>query len=495
MEIPEAIKSKSLQVSCSSSGHDELNRLLQALATKDIEDIINGEKKEDIRALNHKIYQVCFNAVNPGHKTEKEIIEETAQLIFTESYYLKKAIAAADIKSVLIFLVVNSFLNIETNYLLSEQELSETCLQPLTHSILELLIGFKFEIQALPDAPYHEKKMMIEAEEGYTNNNIKRTYQLIEAIEAGGRGFHFNYLLENLIVLFARLNIQYFLKVLSALNHPQSFIFYLQNIGKDELLQLANKSTLNNKWLNFELIRQILKRKKKDCFDDSECLTVKNTLDRICSSDFKYFKQAIQYFNMDELLNASLGELLPQLTDSQISEIIYECFEIDKNANNHKARNLLLEHFTPIASEQQFKLLLTINFVKWEAFINSLLVSDDAFQNEILFTDFCDFIVAYYTSYVSDDDILLQMKDLINKIMFIDSEWSISKSNQMTKYYLYYSKLYLLSYAYRNKKLRDVHIVNQFAELNNNGIHSQRYFSDGNIQQLDRVTVNLNWGT
>lgn len=490
MEISQEIISKSLTASHSSSLDSELNDLLIKLESKTIEDLINKDTSEDTTNLHHEIYQVLIKAIH--QKTEEEKIQRIGQLIFTQKSYLVNGILKADIKSIFIFLSVNCYLNIGLESILDDKPLPEYNTEPLSENIYNLLQKMKFETHALPGAPYHEKQMMTESEQAFIDNDIKKTYRLIEAIERSGRGFHFNFLLEHLITFLNNLNFPFFLKALSVLGNPKSFVFYLQSLKKEKLLQLANEPSLINRWLNFEIIRQIIEKEGKEDFEESDRIPIKNVLTRIQTNDFDFFKQTIQYFSSSRLFNASLGEQLIAASNSQIQEIIKDCFVIDRYTFHYDAKNIFLKHFSINASEDKYKFLLSSVFEKWKTFIESLYSSEDFFQNELMLTDFCEFVVTYYSLLVKDEDLISQMKSLILKIRHIDSEWFASESRQLTKFHLYHSQLYLLSYAYKNKKLKDIEIVNLFAELKNNEIQIQRYFQDGIAKHFKIIAENLN---
>lgn len=493
MENSEIIISKSLEASQVSTLHVELGNLLKKLEPKTFEDFLNGESDKEVRNIDNEIRQIVSKAIYSQAKSEDDKIAEVAQLIFTEKSYLIKGTMDADVKSILIFLCMNCHLKIDIENLLTKQEISENFTQPVSDKILTLLQSIKTETKAQPNAPFYEKEMLVNFEIDFLNNDIKRTYHFIEALERGSRGFHFNFLLENLIVFLNQININCFSKVLYSLNNPQMFVFYLQSLKKEKLLQLTDDPLLVNKWFNFELIRQIIKKENKGKLEDIDCLAIKNALTKINSSDFDFLKQTIQYFHSSNILNASLGELLSSLPNSQINEIITDCFVIDKYENDRDARNYFLKYFRDKASENQYKFLIVMIFKKWKLFLEILSKAEDSYQNELILTDFCDFVVIHYTLFMSEEDVIIQLKNLLNKIKFIDTEWVISVSQQMTKYYIYQSELYLLSYAYQNKKLIDTEIVSLFTDMKQNEIQIQRYSRKENSSHFDIIEENFNY--
>ncbi len=489
MEIPEIILTESLRLSHTSSLHVGLNNLLQKLEANKIDDFLNGEKSEEISKIHHEVYEVLINAIHYNQNKTEEI----SQLIFTEKQYLLTGISNGDVKSILIFLSVNCYLQIEIERLLSENDLAEPNIKSLSENILKLLQNVNIETHALPNAPYHEKKSMQESKDGFALNDIKRTYQLIESIERGGRGFHFNFLLENLISFFNKINFPYFIKAISALGNPQTFVFYLQSFKVEKLNQLANEPSLKNKWLNFELIRQIAEKNRDENFEKANCFAIKNCLTKIEAEDFDFFKQTIQYFNSSIIFNASLGELVASFSDEKIIKAV-DCFEIDKYSFHQAARNSFLESFTANCSDHNQEILLNRIFERWNSFFNVLFLDNGFYQNDLLITDFADFVLQYYTILVTEKEILRQLEIVMNKIKHIDSDWSTSKSQHLTKFHLYHSQFYLLSYAYRNKKLNDTQILQTFSELKQNTIQINRYFKHHEkTNQFEVMDDNFNW--
>ncbi|MDE3182840.1 MAG: hypothetical protein KGM16_05420 [Bacteroidota bacterium] len=488
MEIPEITLTESLRLSQTSSLHVGLNNLLQKLEANKIEDFLKGEKLEEISKIDQELYQILLNTI---HYSQNKV-EEISQIIFTEKHYLITGISNGDVKSILVFLSVNCYLQIEIEKLLTENDLAESNTKPLSENILKLLLNVKIETHALPNAPYHEKKIMQESKDGFADNDIKRTYELIESIERGGRGFHFNFLLENLISFFSSISFPYFVKALSVIRRPQTFVFYLQSFKTEKLNQLSYEPSLTNKWLNFELIRQIVAKNKDENFIKKECFAIKNCLLKIEAEDFEFFKQVIQFFNSSIIFNASLGELVASLSDEKIYKTV-DCFEIDKYSSHQIARNNFLKSFTANCSEQKQEALLKRVYENWSSFLNSLFSMDDFYQNDLLITDFADFVLQYYTILVAGEEILRQLEIVMSKIIYIDSEWSISESQHLTKFHLYHSQLYLLSYAYRNKKLNYAQTLQTFSELKQNTIQIQRYFKHAKTNQFEMMEENFNW--
>lgn len=492
MEIPDLILTQALLQSKSSSINAELGNALKKLESKTPEDLFNGDSNEEMLAIDNEIRNIITANVYANHKSESDKISVTAQIIFTAAAYLRKGISSGDITAILIFLGVNCYLQIEIEKLLSKSELEDLYTKSVSEKIVELLKSIRMEAQSLPDAPYHEKEMINESVEGFAQNNIAKTYNLIEGVERSGRGFHFNFLLEHLVSFLYRLNFPSFINALSYLQNPTDFVFYFQSFKKEDLLKIANESSLSNKWLNFEVIRQIVKREDTENIYEPEVDVVKNILNRIEIIDFDFLKQTAKYFQRSKLFNASLGTFLSSSNDTQIKEIVSD-FTIDKYSSNMKTRDVLREYFIRSASDIQFDLIHDLIYKKWKNFFNDILATENFFQNSLVLTDFANFISNYNTHLVNNQDLLTAMEILIEKISFVNSEWTSSKSEQITKFHLYLSELFLLTFAYRNKRLNDAKIMIKYEKTICNKIQLSRYVSVETEEYFEQGKRNINW--
>ncbi len=482
------ILTQALAKSDSISIHIELNNLLRKLESKTIEKILSAEEDEEIWSIDNKIRDIVTQTIHFNQNSESDKIENVAQIIFFAKKYLRKGVSNGDVKSILIFLSVNCYLHVKVKSLLSTIELKSSYTKAVSEKIIQVLKSIKLSPQALPNAPYWEKEIMSESQKGFSENDIAKTYRFIEAVEHGGRGFYFNFLLESLLSFLFHLNYTCFLNTLSLLQHPTDFVFYFQSFQKEDLLKIANETSISNKWLNFELIRQIIEKEHKETIDELEIEAVKNVLNRIKLNDFNFLKQTAIYFHRSRLFNAALGVFLASVNNMEMEEIISD-FSIDKYSFHIKTRDELLNHYAKPVSVEQLDLFLELIFNKWKHYFDNILTTEDFYQNSILLTDFANFVVHYHTRKTADNDLVSSMDNLIQKIKFIDSEWSTSSSQQLTKFHLYHSELYLLTYAYKYKKINNPQMLTNYEGIINDKVQRSRYVS-GETQQLLEIGKN-----
>ncbi len=490
MEMAEIIKS-AFKASGIAKIHTALKDLLNELETNQIEDIINGGKIPSIVKTDSDISSLIQSVINHPVLSTEEKIGVMASLMKTTLNFLDTAVTIADVKSLLIFLSANAYLQINIVEILDRDEYEEYNFLPLSDKALEMVLRINVEIKTGPTTPHHEKKKVSESAKGFEMSDIKATYSFIEGLERNGRGFHHNFLLESLILFLYHLSFKHFLQAASALKMPNAIVFYLQSFGKGELNRLAVEPTLTYKWLNFELVRQILKKYANNSFDESDRIAVMTALEKMRAADFNFFKQTVRYFAKNGPFNTALGKLLAVSSNSEIAETISECFVLNMDAQLFEARNSFLLSFLSCSNQEQKKFVLEAVYQKWNLFCERLPRSDVPFLNNLLVTDFQNFIIEYYALLFTKENLILVLRDLILKIEYLESEWANSQSRQMTNFFLYYSRVLVCSEAFKRAGFNDKGLSDLFSELQLNLVLHARYLNEGSVDFVRKIGENL----
>lgn len=466
MEIPKIIVNRALR-NDSASVHTELMCILQKLDNVAIEDFFNEQEDDAIWTVNNEIRSLISKNIDSAQINDSEALNSISQIIATTAQYLWKGILETDIKAILIFLNLNAYLRINIDNYLITNNLYKNNIESLAKKITQTLKEFNFLAEVLADAPLWEKEIFDDFQNGFSEGNISKTYRFIACVERNGTGFYLNFFTENLILLLHKIHFQSFMNALSHLQNPIECTCYLQLFNKEALLKIANEANLTNKWLNFELIRQITEKENLQTID-SEVIIVKNILERIGRNDFNFLRQTAVYFRGNRLVNAALGALLSSYENTKIEAITTD-FSVNQHHSNAKARNEFLRYFERFTTAEQFTFLLERIFEKWKYCVEDIL-AENKFQNAILFTDFSSYIIKYHTLKTNNEELLSLIKNLMDKIENLDSEWFSSSCNQLTKFHIYHSELHLLTFVYKNKNLNDIETANKYNKLISNNI-------------------------
>ncbi|MGL6298403.1 MAG: hypothetical protein ACRC1M_04465 [Methanobacteriaceae archaeon] len=470
------IISESINLSSYSKVNAELKSLLSQLEYFSIEKLLSEdfERSNEILRKIANIMREEFHIYNLEDKFINEKIRNIASIISTITPYLINAIKSNDLKSLIIFLLVQRY-EIKVDYLLKNEKILEKDCLPILNNLCRKFQNMGYDINVPDKSSYSDKKTMELLKDAFTNNDISQFYSELDSIERGC-GIH-QHSIENLLIFMKDCNFSFFLKNLSNMNNIFLIILTLQTLDENELFEVASND-FKNIWLNIELIRQILKKEKEKVNEES-CCTIRKTLKNVYHEDYDFFKNGVKYFinkppfNRSKLFNASLGGLLSSFHNSTIEEIFNECFEINEYEFHLESRTALLAMFRDTADEDKLKFFVCTVFERWDEFFKKLFESEEFFLFNLMRTDFANFIIYYYIM-LTDEEIISQLYALFESIKYIDSEWFESSPKQITKLFLYYSKIFLLSYAYYNKEINNSKIRDFFSDFKKDEITLHR---------------------
>ena len=493
MEIPEKIIVEAFSIIEGAAKHEKLQSTLEELSNYKAQNILFKEdENEALRKNSHEVHKIISAYLPRFHSDNQVSKQEFSSILVTIKQYLDKAISHGDIKSLLIFLSVNCYLKIDISYFIKDENIIAKTKTKLSGNILKVLKNIKLETQLQSEAPYHEKELKATSIEGIKEENIEKIYQLILSIERGGRGFHFNYLLENLISFFFQFDFKLFVNHLGSLNHPETVVFYLQSFSENALLEISNSYNQNNKWVHFELIRQIVEKEDENYDVKSKSIQpIKKSLKILHDNNIDIYKQTISFFHRSKAFNSALGYQMEDLKENEIIEIFDSIIPLNKYNNNLEPRTILLEEFSKGVSKEIYQLGLKTGFNRWKKLYTSIIDNEDSYQSDVLITDYANFIVQYYTQ-LSDKEIIDLINNSCKKLIWINSEWFKSQTQQITKYNLYLTEVYFLSYVYKNKELSNPETLHLIDQLKNNRQYEMKRITN-KVNPLPIIEDNINW--
>ncbi|MBD8387787.1 hypothetical protein [Dysgonomonas sp. BGC7] len=474
MEAQE-IKEKALALSHSSETSSELFSLLEELEAIELENFL--QKDDYVKNIDHSIRQLCVSSIYDS--------ERLAELIATMRVFLVKGLDESNMKAVLSFLSINCYLNIELNKLMPSH-ITQEQIDNNSSLIVRLLSTIKVETR-IEGKSYFEENLLAKHLDGLKTENLNDVYDFVEALERGGKGFHFNYLLENLIYFLYELDYSKFIEVLNSLPNTQYIVFYLQSFDIDGLLRLSDDAKIDNKWVNFEIVRNI-SEKENNIDLELYSMQIKSLLERIYETDKGFFRQVIKYLHRSNILSLGLGLFLSSLPENSIKAILDDF--IDLNTNNFfiDQRTQILDIFKEKSSVENFKLFVEIVYLKWKLYFENQYREQELYLLDFLLTDYANYVVAYYY-YQPVEVIEDQMQYFLNNIMNIDSIWCKDISKMKTNIVLNLSHFYLLSFAYKANSISSKKIEELYTKIKNDEILKQRFFQikDGSAywQKMD----------
>ncbi|WDF79763.1 hypothetical protein PQ469_07040 [Mucilaginibacter sp. KACC 22773] len=468
--------------------NNDLDKLLLELSNYDVEQLLfNRENNPALGRLAQQLSSTTMNAMS-GHEYHK-----LASVIVTIKPFLDRFILGGDISALVIFVMVNSYFKIDLKYFLQGMSFPKTTKDQRITQVQKILSAVNMSVSVRANGSYYEKELERVANQGTKENSVKKIYDFVLAIERGGQGFHFNFYLENLVFFLFQLNVKAFIFRLNNLKLIEEYIFYLQSFPERALVILAKKSEqLSNPWVIFELTRQLLKKYR---MDDEPAIKGRQAiallLQQLYLRDEKIYHQAIPFFHSNSVFNVALGEQMQFLSEEDLIKVMKHSLPIDRYNSLLETRTKLLTSISLHTSDDQYQLVLNTARLRWQAEFDRLFKSEE-FLNDLFMTSYGNFIIHYY----SEEKDVSKIKELLNltlkKLVWIDSEWVKNESEQITRFYLYFSLLFLLSHAYKNKKLIDEEALKLFDKLKGNPPLSEYITNEKYFKYLNEIAENFN---
>lgn len=451
MEIKIEVLKSAIELSKDAIKHKRLEDILTNLEVFTVEDIINNTTGF---SFHNEIYSILATIASRS-KLDNEIfvnqaVTDLSEVIALENYYLKSGFSQKNFKCLLFFIMINCYIRIPVKTLIDNLEIGEAERSEIVGKLKLICDGFHGEIGVPPKAPYHEKKWVINFNEGYSENNLEKVYEFVLAVERGGTiGFHFNFMLENVVRMLFEIDPTSFHECLVKRTRVSDFIFFTQWLALDSLLTFCENYEFENKWLKFELLRQILKHENAiENFEDN--LLVLNKLQRsICLNDAPFFCSVILHFKGSVLFYSALGITLSALDETTLTAIVEKCFVFSTSAIYIEQNRELLNTYNKQGEKTNINEFLDKVFLKWELFCNSLIDDQDQPVSDLVLTDFAYLVVAYYSG-KNVEFIVNEINNLLFRLRYHGSFWYGNKTQYTANFFLELSKLNLLSYAYRS---------------------------------------------
>lgn len=490
MELQEELIIQAFKKIDDSPSNIELDKILNGLNEYKLEDLISNQENVSLNLYYNKLHGITNKYLHGFFANYQTHISEFAGILSSARKFLVNAIDDGDVKSLLIFLTVNCYLKISISRFYGKK-LNKKKKQKLSKNITTLLKALQIKIDVPIKASYYEHELKIKADEGFKEENIEKLYDFVLAVERGGRGFHFSFLLENIIAFLYQLDIKALVSQLNKLERPETNIFYLQSFLKIDLIEIS-KNEIENKWVLFELIRQIIDKEKRDAdilIEDKSAIVI--CLQKLHLIAPAIYRQSIPFFHKSKLFNIALGKQICELENSEMLAA-FKLLPIDKYDHNLLARTGLLEELRVHADDSNYLQVLHTAHESWQNLFDSIYKSDD-FINNLFLTSHANFIIHYYNNEKDSEQLIELMVALLEKLIWINSEWFVSESQQIKAFYLYFSHAYLISFAFRNKQLKELRVPLLIDQLKASETFSLRKITNNGISHLDTIFNNINW--
>jgi hypothetical protein len=493
MEIPHHIIIQAIVASQTSPINTGLKDTLFALEGFSAVDFLGASRPEQVERTEQAIHGYASLGIFNIGRSDVDRVAALAPVIVTIYPYLKRGIEETRLQPLLIFLMVNALLQIPIPDLVNSEEIPDpkkTALSAAINAAYKNGIGdFTPEISG----SRHTANLVREYLEGVAEMNVDKVYQFVDRYQQSNRP-PLNYLVSNLVAFLYQFDPPAAVRLLQAAPQPMAYATYLFFFPKHVLSIMAKDCTITEKWLLLEIIRQLALPKNRQS-EDADISPFTSAVRQIAQIDFGYFKQTARHFHQDKIICAGVGAFLPNTSNPQISEVLTECYPATANNSDLLARNAMANAFAERASENQLKHFLTIISQMWLAFMDEAVESGNTYSQGILLTDYAELVPSYYIRVAPQSDLEDIMYQTIRKAKWIDSHWARTQAQQSNSFRSMQSILYLLSFAYKEKQMRNISLEADYIALLRHPIQLSRFATDDLKAKFSKAIENMQWHT
>lgn len=468
----------------------ELIQILNKLKEKNVKSLFLNSTKEfkDIYNIMHNMHADCKNTY----------------ILNLELNYLINSMRKNDINSLLIFFILNDYVKKDLNNIIDDYlklnndeklkiaKLSYSFINSIHFKtdgnyFIKNLDYFKYLTPCLIKI-YDENELFEKAinMDTLSNKSIlnrifnKNTYSEFKYSLDKCQ----NHILDNLKWTLISLNFELYMNYINKLTNPLKIILFLNNLNTEDLIKIAENINFRNKWLLFELIHLF-------CLKNETNEEIFNCTKKLVRKLYEMYKSLFlltkQYFYKNELFNKSYAILLSKLNNNNLKNIV-STIEFDDSAITIKTSLFLtlkenMEEFT-------FKNIIQLTYEHYEDSYNKRFLSNN-YIKRLWLTDYQDFIKYHYCNNKEKDEILTELKKILDNINCIFSESFLSKSHMKHANYFYLTKLFFLSYGYCHNNLYDENVLNSAKKIFKNKIYCKRLLTDNDYNIITTIKNNM----
>lgn len=447
-----------------------LDRLLSKLKEFDFDDFLYlrhpfNDKFFKLSGLFDKLDRELYSRKHLD-KDSKEYKEFRVSIFKSSFSYFENGVKNVDLVSFLLFFRVNSFLNMDIDYLVKNSSYASKFNNLLWNLAFEM---GKINILMMDlDSCNHHKNSAKKWEVVFASKDLESLNSMFKLINLGEVSDLTNspdlissYLSLELISFLKEHDYSLFIRTILELDDFLAIVLFVKLCTFEDIECICKNNEIKNELLMFCFIKKFLDE-KYDIVKDFSYL-VKDILIQIFYSNKKLFNNLIDLFHDKELFNDAIGLFICDLSKGDIQNIITQ-LPIKWFYQNKDYRRKILESCNQDSKKYSF--LLNKLYEKRRVYLKELLKNDDtALILKSALTDLCSCDLFYYIYFFNDEEIIIKITEILHLIKDIDSEWFYSDVHCTNMFYVYYSDLLILSIIYNFKNLKNDDIKGLFEEV------------------------------
>ena len=462
------------------SSDNDLDLIIEDLSKFSFEDFIyieyvGNSENLDVRELLRKL----INKIDDAFKGNS--IEKKVDIIKSLVSIFQKGLNEINLSYVFIFLHANSRIDLPIGELVNKQYLNKEFNEILI-KIFEILNNIKIHVADEALSMYFDKLNALNWEETLITSLKEIDFEKYNPLIRNNKfilPIHFY----QMIYVLKEYNLELFEKLLTS-DNVFSLVLIVKCMSFNQInLFFINHDEIKEKTLLCFLMKFL--RASSDDIENYRDIVVEMCI-RLYQLNKTLFNGLMDIFMYNEFFNEVMGAMFCKLSKGDFN-ILIDSIPLNDNVEWIDVRTKMLNECSECEnSEYIFELI----YKKWENYLlNSFYEKNKALN--ILCTDFCNFIIAYYFHKYDEDKLLDSMKELFVKLKDLDGEWSYNIIHHRNKFFVYYSKLFIFSVIYEFNNMGDDEIKVDYNEFYEEYVLFKKFLDNKKENFLDRFEENL----
>lgn len=462
------------------SSDNDLDLIIGDLSKFSFEDFIYIEYVGNSQSLNlRKLLRKLINKIDNAFKENS--IEKKVAIIKSLVQIFQKGLNEINLSYFFIFLHANSRIDLPIDELVNKYDLNKEFNEILI-KIFEILDNIKIHVADEALSMYFDKLNVLNWEETLITSLREIDFEKNNPIIRNNKFILPNHFYQMSYVL-QKYNLELFEKLLTSDN-----VFTLVLIIKCMSFNQINLFFINHDKIKEKTLLCFLMKFLRESSEDIE--NYYDMIVEMCICLYKLnktlFNGLMDIFMYNEFFNEVMGAMFCKLSKEDLN-ILIESIPLNENVELIEVRTKMLNKCMECENS---KYIFELIYNNWNNYIlNSFNEKNNGLN--ILCTDFCNFIIAYYFHKYDDDKLLNSMKELFIKLKNLDSEWSYNILHHRNKFFVYYSKLFIFSAIYEFNKMDDDEIKACYNEFYEEYVLFKKFLDNKKEDFLDRFEENL----
>lgn len=314
------------------------------------------------------------------------------------------------------------------------------------NEILQTLKKVKIDINIPSNSSNSDKGLYNLLIEGTEENNFKKVYDFVQSVEMGCGFYSSESLkLKRIYEKAFAVNPDEVIKILNGKSKLIDIVYNCYCIQTEMKIMLLQSSLLNNGFVIFELIRQLLSNLSVDDLNNNHInykRIIGDAIIKLSLTDNLLFQYFIEKFEYKEQFYHVISVALSDMKDTE-REIYVNSINIDnKGCNYYNYVRILLQNIEGTKFDSFITDISKVIYQRWNDYLFGLLINKE-FVSDIIQNSYADLILNCLCKRYEDKELFFtELENVLNKFKEDIYKWYDKGTEFSSMYYIYVTRLF-----------------------------------------------------